>query len=322
MKKVIYLLFISVFFFLSFFSCGREKGRDNFKGYDIRGAKKGDKIILKIKDSVYFNSDFENHVRNLIGNEIKSLKAVSLSRLVDNFIEERILLEAAKDKGVSLTWQEKKEYLAKISNDLWREAEKESIDEAENKNLMERLLVEKYTYQLVKNIDVNQDEIKDYYNLHKKEFLKPERVEVSQILLNTEDKAIEVLEKLKGTSEEKFREIARQESIGVEASKGGKMGLFEMGELPFEMEKVVFSLKEGELSPVVESSYGYHIFRLDKRYELELVSLKEASSSIRIKILDKKIEQFMAQHIQELKENMEWSFYPQNLSFPYQRNSS
>ncbi len=87
------------------------------------------------------------------------------------------------------------------------------------------------------------------------------------------------------------------------------------------MEKVIFALKEGDTSQVVESSYGYHIFRLDKRHEPELISLEEAAPSIKLKIVDQKIKQFMLQHLTELKERTIWSFYPQNLSFLYQRNS-
>jgi len=84
---------------------------------------------------------------------------------------------------------------------------------------------------------------------------------------------------------------------------------------------VIFSLKEGELSPVVESSYGYHIFRMDKRYELELISEEKASPAIKVKILDLKIKLRTSSHLEYLKNNMEWSFYPLNLSFPYQRNN-
>lgn len=324
LKLKIGCLTLCQFLFFSFFllNCRGEKAQESFNVYDLGNQEKKNSTILKIRDSFYLNSDFENYVRNIVGNELEILTPASLSRLLDNFLEEKILLQAARDKEIYLTREEKKKYLAKLRDESWAGGKKESMDEAENKNLFERLLVEKYTYELVKNIDVNEDEIREYYNLFKKEFLKPERVEVSQILLDTEDKAIEVLEKLKKASEEGFSEIARQESIGVEALKGGKMGLFEMGELPFEMEKVVFSLKEGELSRVVESSYGYHIFRLDKRYEPELVSVEGASSSIKVKILDQKIKQFISQHIKDLKKSIEWSFYPQNLSFPYQKNWS
>lgn len=319
--RIIYLSLGLLLWLLLFpLACGREKSQDVSQDYDFPAFQEGNKVILEIKNSSYVKTDFEDYIRNLIGNEFKDLSPATLSRLFDNFIEEKILLQAAKDKNMSLTWEEKKEYLAKLRNESWSEVRKAPVGEVETKDLFDRLLVEKYTYELVRDIDVNEDEIKEYYESHKREFLKPERVEVSQILLGAENKAIEVLEKLKEANQEEFKKVAKNASIGVEASKEGKMGLFEMGELPFEMEKVVFSLKEGELSQVVESSYGYHIFRLDKRYEPELVSLEEASSSIRIEVLDQKIKQFIIQHVEDLKKSMEWSFYPQNLAFPYQRN--
>jgi hypothetical protein len=285
-------------------------------------AKEEDSVILKIKDSSYYNSDFEEFVQEMTGNQLYALPSAPLSRLMDNFIEEKILLQAAKEQNISLTWEEKKGYLAKLRGESWSGVEEGPVDEAEYKNLFDRLLIEKYTFALINDLEVEDAEIKEYYDLHKKEFLKPERVEVSQVLLKTEEKAIELIEMLKGVSDEKFREIARENSVGVESEKGGKMGLFEMGELPFEMERVVFSLKEGELSQVVESAYGYHIFKLDKRYQPELISLEQASSSIKVKILHQKIKASISLHVEDLKKVMVWSFYPPNLTFPYQRNST
>lgn len=303
-------------------NCQGEKPQESPQTLSIDDIQKKTSVILKIEDIPYVNADFEFYVRNVIGNEMDILAPVSLSRLVDSFIEEKILLNAAQKKNLSLTWEEKKQYLAKLRNESWSEKSKEPFEETETKHLFDRLLIEKYTYEMVKDFDSTGEEINEYYDLHKRDFLKPERVEVSQILLETEDKAIDVLERLKGASVETFRAIARDESKGVEASRGGKMGIYEMGQLPFEMEKVVFALKDEELSQVVESSYGYHVFKLDKRHEAELVTLEEASPSIRMKIVDQKIKQFMSQHLKELKERTVWSFYPQKLSFSYQRNSS
>ena len=308
-----------LFFFFFLWSCQGEKVPEKGRTYNLEALQNKNSIILKVKDSSYFNSDFEDYVREMMGSDPYTLVPASLSRLLDNFIEEKILLQAARDSQLRLSWQEKKAYLAKLRSEAWSGVQKGPIDEAKYRNLFDRLLIEKYTYDLIRDIDVEMDEIQQYYEQHKREFLRPERVEVSQILLRTEDKAVEILKRLKSASEEEFREIAKKESQGVEADKGGKMGIFEMGELPFEMEKVIFSLREGELSQVVESSYGYHIFRLDKRYEPELVSLEEASPSIRVKILDQKIKTYISHHIRELKDRMVWSFYPQNLTFPYQK---
>jgi parvulin-like peptidyl-prolyl isomerase len=201
------------------------------------------------------------------------------------------------------------------------EGESWPVEEEGAELLFDQLLVEKYMYALVKDIQVDEEEIQRYYSEHKREFLLPERVKVSQILLQSEDKAVEILESLKDGDPENFRKLAKAQSVGVEASRGGEMGVFAMGQLPEEMEKAIFALKEGEVSPVLESSYGYHIFRLDSRYEPELISPDRASSSIEIKILSQKVKNRISQHIENLKNSLEWEFYMQNLYFPYQRIS-
>ena len=171
-------------------------------------------------------------------------------------------------------------------------------------------------------IEVEPDEIRDYYDLNKREFLRPERVSVSQILLDNEENAVEVFDRIKDSSEEVFQQVAKEVSLGVEAPKGGHMGIFEMSQLPAEMENVIFSLKTGEISQVVESAYGFHIFRLDKKLEPELEVLEKVSTDIRVKILDQKIKQSLSLHLLELKDTMDWEFFPKNLSFPYLRNSN
>jgi parvulin-like peptidyl-prolyl isomerase len=86
------------------------------------------------------------------------------------------------------------------------------------------------------------------------------------------------------------------------------------------MEKVIFSLQEGEVSQVVESSYGYHIFRLDKKLESKLIPEEQASSEIELKILDQKIKKFLSGYIARLKDRLIWKVHAENLLFPYQRN--
>lgn len=276
-------------------------------------------VILKLSDSFYFNSDFEKYLLSIVGQEYKNLSLGSLSRLYDDFVDEKILLQAARDQEISLTIEEQKKHLAKLTRESWSNGKKIPLDDIEYDILLEKLVIEKYISQQVDKIDVADEEIKEYYDLHKREFLRPERVRVSQILLKTEGKAVEILERVKNASGENFREIAREESSGVEASKGGEMGLFEMGQLPFEMEKVVFSLKAGEISPVVESSYGYHIFRLDEKLEPELVPEDSAFSEIKIKIFNERIQRFLKDHMESLKSQLDWTSYPKNLSFSYQR---
>jgi parvulin-like peptidyl-prolyl isomerase len=299
--------------------CKEQKSEGEVSADRTYALVKNNSIILKVSDSFYFNSDFEKYLQSITGQEYTNLSVNSLSRLFDDFVDEKILLQAARDQEISLTVEEQKEYLAKLTRETWSNGKKDPLDEIDYETLLEKLVIEKYLSQQVDEVDVTDEEIKQYYDLHKREFLRPERVRVSQILLKTEGKAVEVLERVKNASGEDFREIASEESSGVEAAKGGEMGLFEMGQLPFEMEKVVFSLKAGEISPVVESSYGYHIFRLDEKLEPELVPEDSAFSEIKIKIFNQRIQRFLQDHMESLKSLMDWNPFPNNLSFSYQR---
>lgn len=312
-------VFIPVFVML-FVSCRGNKSAQNTTSLDSQEAKKKN-IILHVQDTVYFNADFERYLKLSLGDDFDNLSSLSLSRLFDNFMEEKLLLAGARNKEMALTWEEKKEYLAKQSNDSATEGEEWPLDEEGIELLFEQLLVEKYTYDLVKNLEVGEEEIQEYYLEHKREFLLPERVKVSQILLPSEEKAVKVLKSLEDGDAENFKSLAKLQSVGVEASRGGEMGIFAIGQLPDDMETVIFALEEGEVSPVLESSYGFHIFRLDSRYEPELISPDKAAASIELKILSQKVKNHIAQHIKDLESSLEWDFYPQNLYFSYQRIS-
>ncbi len=210
--------------------------------------------------------------------------------------------------------------MAKLNLRFDGEEKPGSWDENETSSLFDRLLVEKLTVELVKDIVVTEDEVSAYYDQKKRDFLRPELVRVSQILLDREDKAIEVFESLKNADEAEFRRKASKESQGMEAARGGEMGAFELGQLPFEMEQVIFALKPGEISQVFESSYGFHIFRLDSKTEPELIPEEEAAVEIEVKILDQKIKEYMLTYLTSLKNRLDWTSHPQNLTFPYQRN--
>lgn len=312
-------LFAALFIFAQ---CSDRSSSEVSQTFNLSDPEKRIQIILRVQDVYYFNADFEKHLQLIVGNEFNALDMVSLSRLIDSFIEDKMFLMAALNSDISVSLQEQNQYLTKATNDSFPREKDISLNEMETQSLLERFLIEKYIYEKVKNIKVEEDEIRNYYELNKREFLRPERMSVSQILLETEEKAVEVFERVNGSSEDVFQKMASEVSLGIEATKGGHLGIFEMNQLPAEMEKVIFSLKEGETSQVVESAYGFHIFRLDEKLEPELEAQEKVSTDIHVKILDIKIKQFISQHYLDLRDAMDWEFYPNNLSFPYQRNSN
>jgi len=311
-----------LFFLALAIYCDRGPTEEDSPGFDLSDPGKRIHVILRIEDSFYYNSDFEEHLRLLVGEEFRNLDIVSLSRLMDSFIEDKLLLKSAEDKNISVSLEEQRQGLAQMANESWPNQESSPPGEAESKALLQRLILKKYIAELVRDVEISEEAIGAYYEQNKRDFLRPERVAVSQILLPSEQKAVEVLESIKGAPEEVFRDVAREVSQGVEAEQGGQMGVFEMNQLPPEMEKIVFSLREGEVSQVVESAYGFHIFRLDRKLEPALDELIDVAEEIRISLLDQRIKQLISQNLEEMKKGMDWEFFPQNLSFPYQRNAN
>ncbi|HEC44413.1 MAG TPA: hypothetical protein ENI20_16450 [Bacteroides sp.] len=64
---------------------------------------------------------------------------------------------------------------------------------------------------------------------------------------------------------EEFTTLAVMYSEGPSASKGGEIGFMGKGELDPAYAKAAFSLKQDEISTIVESSYGFHIIQLIER---------------------------------------------------------
>jgi parvulin-like peptidyl-prolyl isomerase len=277
------------------------------------------KIVLEVAGAAYSAADFEKYLTLNLGPEWRTLAPPALSRVFDNYIKERLFLRDAKSRAITLTEDEKTRYLNQFKKATRIEDSDIRIALPDADTLNDKLLVEKYLSMLIQPLAVDAAAVAAYYDGHKAEFLDPEQFQVSQILLPSEGAATSLRDRIQGAGEEEFRLTARNESTGVEKVKGGLMGVFSAGQLPPELEKVILSLKPGEISRVVQSSYGFHIFRLDRRFEPHLLTLVEASPGIRAKLLASQSEAAELAKFEELKAGLPWKIFPENLPFAYQR---
>lgn len=300
-------------------ACGSKEPAGDTPSAGGKAAPDEDRVVLRVGSVAYAAADFRQYVQETVGGAVQEIDALTLSNLFDQFVEDKILLAAAVERGVSLSIEEKRAYLENAEEGTWTEEEKASLLASDSGPLVDKMRINKYVRELGRDIAVGDDEVKAYYDSQPGEFFLPERVQVSQILLPTEPAAVEIWEKARFSDEEGFRALARAQSVGPEASDGGEMGVFQRGQLPADMETAVFAMAEGEVSPVVESSYGYHIFRLDKKLAPEQVPFENAARSIRQKLLGLKTEAAARRQLEELKKSIDWDAFPENLFFPYQR---
>ncbi|RLE03184.1 MAG: hypothetical protein DRJ11_04965 [Candidatus Aminicenantes bacterium] len=319
-KRIIAGMIIGGLLVFFSFACSSEKKSSSNSYKMTTNPEELSSVVLRVGSRQYTNADFERYLSMNVGPSLEELPLEVLQEMMDNFIEDKLLLAAAEQNGLVVTWPEIKNYLARMKVNPTGPEPIQTSEELEL--LKEALLIEKYMEKVVAEVEVSPEELHQYYQQHKRDFLRAERIQVSQILVDSEEKAVELRQQLKNADEAKFREFARQYSLGVEAPRGGVMGIFEMGQLPYAFDKVVFTLEEGQLSPVIESSYGYHIFRVDRKFPAELVPFEKAKEEIRIKVLEEKIKNKLSEHLRWLKDNFDWAFFPENLTFPYQRKTN
>jgi parvulin-like peptidyl-prolyl isomerase len=110
------------------------------------------------------------------------------------------------------------------------------------------------------NIKVSEDEAEDYYNEHLSNYKTEPRVRVAQIVVRDLAMAEKIEARLKAG--EDFAKIAARVSIGPEANRGGDLGFITKLIMPDPLDKTIFNLPVNKISPIAQSSYGFHIFKV------------------------------------------------------------
>jgi nitrogen fixation protein NifM len=140
--------------------------------------------------------------------------------------------------------------------------------------------------------DVNEVEIGIYYHLHPEQFNLPERREACHILIsinpdypeNTRESAFSRMQEISAKLQKKpykFAELALKHSECPTALQGGMLGIVPRGKLYPELDAVLFSIKAGEISEIVESEIGFHLVLCKQIQRAETLSLQKATPKIR-----------------------------------------
>lgn len=150
------------------------------------------------------------------------------------------------------------------------------------------LTIQKLQEQITAAATVGEQEIADWSARHRDPQDHPEEVRASQILLRSEAEALEARRRIVAGAP--FAEVARQVSLSPDADRGGDLGYLTRGQMPPEFDEVAFALPRGQLSGVVESSYGFHLFIVTNHRPARRRSAAEIREDARATLLAEKRE--------------------------------
>jgi peptidyl-prolyl cis-trans isomerase C len=148
------------------------------------------------------------------------------------------------------------------------------------------ILTQSAIQNAISSVSINEEEIKEYYNENKEAFNEGEQVSARHILVDSLDKAQEIVEKINDGMT--FSDAARIFSSCPSKEQGGSLGYFGRGMMVPEFEDAAFTLEKGVISQPVKTQFGYHIIVVDDKVDAEAKPFDEVSDLIRNQMLQEK----------------------------------
>ena len=178
------------------------------------------------------------------------------------------------------------------------------------KNFLVEMIIENEIKQKSK---VTDEDVAKHYEKNKKTYIRPVSRRLWHVLIKVHPSST-VEDKLnKKKMAEKVLQMAKEEGadlyqIAWDFSddpfrvKGGDLGFVHEGRLELPVNKVAFSLEQGQISELVESIYGYHIIKVVEIKEPTQLSLQDVSQKIRRELEEYKLNQTRDALISRLRE--------------------
>ncbi|HKK47395.1 MAG TPA: peptidylprolyl isomerase [Balneolaceae bacterium] len=281
--------YISIFFILSIFllplaSHAQEKSED----------KPLDQIVAVVNDHIILKSDVDQQVQQyMMQMQQQQKRQIRFGKdiwytVLENIIDRDVMLDKAKLDSVTVSDDMVDQQIdQRINSYVQQVGSEKALEDRMGKSIVQikadlrddyrqEMIVQRFQQQKRQDITITRPEVEDYFNSIPKDSLPTihEQVALSQIVAvppatkDAKAKARHLAEQLRDSvvnHGKTIEEMARKYSDGPSASNGGHIPLISIDDLVPAYSAAATSLQPGEISHVVETSFGFHVIRLNKR---------------------------------------------------------
>lgn len=227
------------------------------------------KLLAEVNGKKIYSNDVFAFMSNIEGGA-RFQNEEGIKVLTDEMVNQEILLIDAYKMGI----------------------DKDEEFQKELKLVEENMLKNYAMHKIFEQVEASDDELRKYYEENKEVISPNTTYTASHILLDDEDKAVEVLKEIEGGLN--FDEAARKYSKDPSAANGGSLGTFPKGVMVKEFQDGLDSLKVGEISKPVKSQFGYHIIKLDNVNNEEAKAFEEVKDQVyQMYIMVKRQEKYL-----------------------------
>ncbi|MCX7984612.1 MAG: peptidylprolyl isomerase [Bacteroidetes bacterium] len=246
-----------------------------------------DRIVAVVDKEIITESELNDRLtfvamQNRIDPSTPGLK----KQVLDAMINEKLTLAQARIDSIEVKDDEVTRTLeAQIQNLVRQLGSEQRLEQLYGKSIARikreyrdeirnQLLVQRVRQQREDKITVTRREVEEFYLAYKDSLPPvPEEYTISHIVsypkpdstaeVRTMNFLRAILDSIRAGGD--FGEFARRYSVDATASSGGDLGWAKRGDYVRDFEEVVFSLKEGEISNVIKTQFGFHIVQLLER---------------------------------------------------------
>jgi len=215
--------------------------------------KESEKVIAVVGDKSITEQDLRNRISLVTKGFSPSKISVEVIRgILNDLMERQLIIGYAESLGVTADDSEVDEYLQKLS----------LVDSEEypRQTAREDLIIAKIVEQEVA-LKIDNSELNAVL-LTPPETPSGILYTFLEITVTSREQAQQLLDQLRSADPPDFSMLARENSISVSRSKGGSQGPISEANLPIKFTETLQTLQPDQVSDVVESEYGFHIFKL------------------------------------------------------------
>lgn len=225
--------------------------------YSHIGGNMNKEILAKVNDREITNEDLNIFLSQLDPN---TRMYFTQNNMMDQVVDELIYQEMI--------------YMEAIEKEMDKDEDFVKVLEKTKETLLKSYALGK----LLENVEITDEDLKNYYDNHKDNFKNNASVEASHILVEDESVAKEIKEKLNNGAD--FKELAKEYSNCPSKENGGNLGVFTKGQMVKEFEDAAFNMGVGEISDPVKTQFGYHIIKVTNKNDESVRTFEEAKPDI------------------------------------------
>lgn len=277
-------------------------------------------VLTRREFQVVYRQAVDRHARE--GRPVDEAHLVAVRRsVIQGMVEEELLFQESRRLGIAIAEVEVEKALAAAREDMGGDQaftarlSRLGMDAIHfRRRLGRQLAVEQLLAREVgPSVAVSEDEIRRFYEANQARFRMTESVRLRHILVRRGEDgdsgdpgtARVRIETIKAQLEKgaDFADVARRYSEEPAAEQAGDLGYVHRGQLLPPLEAAVFDLAPGEVSRILTSDVGFHLFKAIDRRPATTIPIEKARSEIRQELWQKKYEGALQRYLRRLRES-------------------